>query len=449
VLSDPELRKQYDKNGKDFAQPKEGFVDAAEFFTSIFGGEAFNDWIGEISTMKDITATIDITASAENDEDGAAGEGKEGAQAKKSTEGAAGSDATATAGADQAPTASTETPTPAAPAVVVEDEADSTPQAPPPAGPSTTPGDSGTSTPRKTAIPMRPALMDRPASEIEALEKEKELHRKDKKKGLSKEQREQLYALEQERQRVRQERIETLSRKLVDRVSIWTEDDKGADSTTAFKEKIRMEAENLKMESFGVEILHAIGATYNAKAATLLRSQNFLGSIGGFFSRMRDKGTVVKETWHTISSAIDAQQTVEEMARMELEGGDNWTDEKKAEYERRVSGKILTAVWRMSKSEITSVLRAVCDSVLHDKAVPIEKRLERAKAMILIADVFMKTQRTAEEEGDYMAWEQLVADAAIKKDKEAKRKGKEHHHHHHHAAAAAEEPGNLPPEKSG
>jgi hypothetical protein len=61
----------------------------------------------------------------------------------------------------------------------------------------------------------------------------------------------------------------------------------------------------------------------------------------------------------------------------------------------------------------------------------------------------LQTQRTAEEEGDYMAWEQLVADAAIKKDKEAKRKGKEHHHHHHHAAAAAEEPGNLPPEKSG
>jgi hypothetical protein len=234
--------------------------------------------------------------------------------------------------------------------------------------------------------------MDRPASEMEASEKEKELRKKDKKKGLTKEQREMLMALEQERQRVRQERIDTLARKLVDRLSIWTEDDKGDDSTLAFKEKIRMEAENLKMESFGVEILHAIGVTYNAKAATLLRSQNFLGSIGGFFSRIRDKGTVVKETWHTISSAIDAQQTVEEMARMELEGGDNWTDEKKAEYERRVSGKILTAVWRMSKSEITSVLRAVCDSVLHDKAVPIEKRLERAKAMILIADVFMKVR---------------------------------------------------------
>ncbi len=33
--------------------------------------------------------------------------------------------------------------------------------------------------------------------------------------------------------------------------------------------------------------------------------------------------------------------------------------------------------------------------------------------------------RTPEEEGDYMAFEQLVAEAAIKKDKESKKKGKD------------------------
>lgn len=64
VLSNTELRKAYDKYGKESARPSEGFVDPAEFFTSIFGGEAFVDWIGEISLMKDLTATMDITMSA-------------------------------------------------------------------------------------------------------------------------------------------------------------------------------------------------------------------------------------------------------------------------------------------------------------------------------------------------------------------------------------------------
>ncbi|KAG4220602.1 hypothetical protein PC116_g30919 [Phytophthora cactorum] len=141
---------------------------------------------------------------------------------------------------------------------------------------------------------------------------------------------------------------------------------------------------------------------------------------------MKDKGTLVKETWNTISSAIDAQQTMEEMARMEQAGGEDWTDEKKVEYERRVTGKILTAAWRGSKFEIQSVLREVCDSVLHDKKVPLNKRLERAQALVIIADIFQKAQRT-EEEGEYMAFEQLVAEAAIKKEKEkdSKKKGKD------------------------
>lgn len=92
------------------------------------------------------------------------------------------------------------------------------------------------------------------------------------------------------------------------------------------------------------------------KASSFLKSQKFLG-IQGFFSRLKDKGTVVKDTWSTISSAIDAQMVMEEMAKMEEKGGEEWTDEKKVEYERKVTGKILMAAWRGSKFEIGGVLR--------------------------------------------------------------------------------------------
>lgn len=411
VLSDSDLRAAYDKYGKDSAKPGEGFVDPAEFFSSIFGGEAFLDWVGEISLMKDLTATMDITTSAEEEEEAAAvaaaaaaaGEeefpGTEAAKHESAKE-------ASPAGTAADTTSSTTVPGTTVPGVHVGEEDDiktakAVPAAaavPQPAAAAgiqreKSPARSGASTPSRHAIPIRPALMDKPSEDASLhgqTEEEKELRKKEKKKaGLSKEQREQLAAYERERAKIREDRINDLTQKLMDRISVWTETDKGADVTHAFQEKIRIEVENMKMESFGLDILHAIGHVYMSKATAMLKSQKFLG-IGGFFSRMKDKGALVKDTWNTISSALDAQQTMEEMARLEQAGGEEWTDEKKVEYERRVTGKILTAAWRGSKFEIQSVLRDVCDNVLNDKKVKLEKRLERAQALILIAEITSK-----------------------------------------------------------
>jgi hypothetical protein len=115
------------------------------------------------------------------------------------------------------------------------------------------------------------------------------------------------------------------------------------------------------MESFGLDILHAIGTTYHAKGYRVAEIAKVFRNRRLLFSRLKDKGTLAKETWNTISSAIDAQMTMEEMAKAEEKGGEDWTDEKKVEYERRVTGKILNAAWRGSKFEIQSILRDVCD----------------------------------------------------------------------------------------
>lgn len=257
-------------------------------------------------------------------------------------------------------------------------------------------------------------------------EKEKELRAKEKKKGgLTKEQREELAAYEMERKKVRDERVNTLAEKLVRRISVWTESDKGADVTASFKEQMKLEVENLKMESFGLEILHAIGQVYTSKGTNFLKSQKFLG-IGGFFGRLKDKGQLAKETWGTISTAIDAQMSMEAMAKAEEAGGEEWTDEKKAEYEKLVTGKILAAAWRGSKFEIQSVLRDVCDKVLGDKTVKLEKRIERAQAIVIIGELFAKAERDPEEEGDFMAFEQLMAEAAAKKEHKGDKKKKHH-----------------------
>ncbi|KAK4690742.1 hypothetical protein P7C71_g6121, partial [Lecanoromycetidae sp. Uapishka_2] len=401
VLSNEELRKRYDKFGKEEAVPGGGFEDPAEFFGMIFGGEAFADLIGELSLMKDLTKTMDITAKQMEEEQAAesadaklqAKEGKESA----ANIGAAGGSATEPSVSDLKP----------------------------PAGENAH-SSSGTSTPK--ARMGQQALMDKSEEDARMdaaglTAEEKELRRKEKKRGLSKEQREELAAYEAERKRIRDERVDTLAKKLMDRISIWTETDKGSDVTKAFQEKTRLEVENLKMESFGLEILHAIGMTYMQKATSFLKSQKFLG-ISGFFSRLKDKGTLAKDTWNTISTAIDAQLTMEEMAKMEEKGGEDWTDEKKAEYEKRVTGKILAAAWKGSRFEIQSVLRDVCDKVLHDKNVKMEKRIERAHALVISGTIYQNAARDPDEEGDYMAFEQLMADAAIKKDKKDTKKEK-------------------------
>ncbi|MCJ1286000.1 hypothetical protein MMC26_005342 [Xylographa opegraphella] len=430
VLSNDELRKRYDKFGKEQAMPGGGFEDPAEFFTMIFGGEAFVDLIGEISLMKDLTKTMDITMRQMEEEDAA--ESAELKMEAKDKDNAAKSSAT--------PSTSTVPSTPGVipPTPFVAEErtahtpttSSSLPYSPtsdlkPPRNDSAA-SSSGASTPRRQL--GQQALMDRSEEDARMdaaglTTEEKELRKKDKKKGLSKEQREELAAYEAERKRIRDERVETLAKKLLDRISIWTETDKGNDVTKAFQEKTRLEVENLKMESFGLEILHAVGNTYLQKATSFLKSQKFLG-ISGFFSRLKDKGTLAKDTWATISTALDAQMTMEEMAKMEEKGGEDWTDEKKAEYEKRVTGKILAAAWKGSRYEIQGVLRDVCDKVLNDKNVKMEKRIERAHALVLCGTVYQKAHRDPEEEGDYMAFEQLMAEAAAKKGKDDKKDGK-------------------------
>ncbi|KAK2767741.1 hypothetical protein FQN54_003899 [Arachnomyces sp. PD_36] len=437
VLSNEQLRKQYDKFGKEQAVPGEGFEDPSEFFSMIFGGDAFVDLIGEISLMKDLTTTMDITMQQMEEDELAESaeeklkmhdqEGKPASKGESSKAAEAASEAKPTATAEDAPPPPYEEKE--KPSAFAADEKP------------TASTSSGTSTPRRYM--GQQAIMDR--SEEDARmdaaglsPEEKELRKKEKKKGgLTKEQRDRLAAYEMERRKAREERVNTLATKLVDRISIWTETDKGKDVTTAFEEKTRLEVENLKMESFGIEILHAIGATYIQKASAFLKSQKFLG-ISGFFARLKDKGNLAKETWGAISTMIDAQTSIEEMARLEEQGGEDWTDEKKAEYEKLTTGKILAAAWKGSKFEIQGVLREVCDKLLNDKYVRLEKRVERAHALVISGTIYANAKRNPEEEGDYMAFEQLMHESMAKKAKDQKKKdGKKAKHESPPAEAAA------------
>ena len=125
VLSDSQLRAAYDKYGKDSAKPDSGFEDPSEFFTMIFGGDAFVDWIGELSLMKDLTKTMDITM---REEERAAAE--EAAAAAAEAEGGAPADANAEKTAE-VPAGTVPEPASAAPHPEKASAADAPPPMPP------------------------------------------------------------------------------------------------------------------------------------------------------------------------------------------------------------------------------------------------------------------------------------------------------------------------------
>lgn len=85
--------------------------------------------------------------------------------------------------------------------------------------------------------------------------------RERKKSKITPEQKKKLQELEEERRKNMEERIEGLTKKLVDRLRPFVHakhpGDKDDPETQAFEAKMRLEAEDMKLESFGVEVSHS------------------------------------------------------------------------------------------------------------------------------------------------------------------------------------------------
>ncbi|KAG2011853.1 DnaJ domain-containing protein, variant 2 [Coprinopsis cinerea AmutBmut pab1-1] len=382
---------------------KEGNVnieDAAGFFANVFGGERFADYIGEIAIMKDMTsvATTMMTEEEKAEIEKAMNAHKEEDKTKHVAE-TAYVPPTAAAGADSKPTASGAASTTSHTAPGESSTASSL--APDAASTATS---TGTTTPNGS-----------PASIAE--EKERERKRRA-------EQREKLREHEEQRRKVMQERVAGLTTKLVERLRPFVEarDPGGKDDpeTKAFEEKMRKEADDLKLESFGVELLHTIGSVYVMKATSALKSRKFLG-IPGFFSRLKEKGTLAKDMWGVIGSALSVRDVVMQMEKAQLKG--DVDEEELRALEMDVTGKILLASWRGARLEVVQVVREVCENVLKEPGVSDQVLYNRAKGLLLLGAIFKSTVPDESDE-ERRELERMVAEAAKPKKKAPKDKHK-------------------------
>lgn len=451
VLSDDTLRLKYDKFGKQESIPTEGFEDPTEFFSMIFGGEAFKDWIGELSLLQELSKSAELNGYTED--------GNKEKEKKK----------TALNSTQETGASTFDQPV------------------------------TGSSNSDKSGSQLYLANHEHSDSGEKQLTQEEQEEKKRK---------EELEKFEEECRLRKIENRKELSKQLINRLSLFTETDMKDDVADSFKQKLKYEAESLKMESFGLEILHTIGSIYKTKSKIFLKNQTFLG-LGGLWWSVKEKGGVIRDTFKTVSSALDAQSTMQEYAKMqednefhakreaeeeekkrqdevealkqkikelkqmqeqaegkpekgsvkpeqvpnttydakepteqipEKEPGEpakepgepakepaevakaekipeKHTAEDLAEMEKYLMGKVLAAAWSGSRFEIQGTVRGVCDSILYDKEVPIETRIARAKGLRLIGEVFASTTRTEDEAEEARVFEELVAEASKKRQK--------------------------------
>ncbi|EIE88611.1 hypothetical protein RO3G_13322 [Rhizopus delemar RA 99-880] len=187
--------------------------------------------------------------------------------------------------------------------------------------------------------------------------------------------------------RLQQERIDKLADTLIHKLNMYTDTKGEQDDIKKFQESIKHEAEKLKNESYGIELLHSIGGVYTLKARHHLGIKG--GGMPSIFVGFKQKKHIVKELWTTVKVAMDVQQTAELISKAEQSG---MNDSEKLKLEEEIATKTYKALWQTSKFEVEATLRSVCDKVLQDKGVDSKIRTKRAIALKWIGFIYKNTE---------------------------------------------------------
>ncbi|WWD20761.1 hypothetical protein CI109_105238 [Kwoniella shandongensis] len=201
-------------------------------------------------------------------------------------------------------------------------------------------------------------------------------------------------AVAEEKARARRARVEKLSVHLTNKLNIFTEAAKGPEDKlvgASFKEICRLEAEDLKEESYGIELLHAIGRTYQAKSAQHMASSQFAPL--GWFHGAKSSFNVVSDTVSTLRSALELKAVFD---RLQLAEQSGMSPEDLRKLEEQASEQGLRTLWKGAKLEVESVVRETCDKVLAEGGLSKEKLHLRAVALGYMGEAFLSVRKEGE-----------------------------------------------------
>lgn len=231
----------------------------------------------------------------------------------------------------------------------------------------------------------------------------------------------------EERISARNARIDELVSHLIDKLSLYSSTFPSSDQTpvgttiehlsfealNTFRTKCQIEINSLKEESYGVELLHAIGYTYCLRSDQWMAifesdpNAHLLKRAWGYGTRFangfREKAHIISETVGTVKTAFDLQSSFTKLQEMEKRSEDSEASddavniqltpeeqELKARLEEEAATKGMEALWRGSKLEVEAVLREVCDKTLSDETVDLEVRKRRAVALRVLGEEYQK-----------------------------------------------------------
>ncbi|KAF8259795.1 X-domain of DnaJ-containing-domain-containing protein [Lactarius quietus] len=205
----------------------------------------------------------------------------------------------------------------------------------------------------------------------------------------------------------REERVQKLVDSLQHKLGIFTENASGptdAEVMESWRTICSLEAK-LKGESYGVELLHAIGFAYTAKAKQFLASnQSFLGVADGYITCRGNITSFPRRAVSTLRSAIELKAVFDQIQQAEQSG--TLSPEEKKRLEEQAAEKGLQALLRYgAKLEIDSVIRETCDRVLNDPTISRDKAVMRAVALQILGNAFAAVRNDREEareEGEYV-----------------------------------------------
>ncbi|GAA5942428.1 hypothetical protein JCM1841_002617 [Sporobolomyces salmonicolor] len=327
TLSDPGLRHTYNEFGrsKKDGGDAEDVVDPEAIFSTLFGGERFQDIIGTISLGSEMKSAMQEAEEEEEEE--------------------------------------------AAPA------------------PTATSGAPSTSTSVSTSSqPPKPVLT--PEQQTAA----------DRKKQQKEEQERKIAA---EKAKVREERVKALARKLRDKLALYSEQAQGEEDkqiAEGVQTMWSIEAEELKKESYGVELLHTVGFVYSSKSKHFLAATGPIPfGVGGWFHSAKSTAHIFNQTISTVRSAYALKDVFDAIQAAEKSG---LSDDERKKLEDKAAQMGLHALFKGAKLEVESIIREVCDRILtslpadeKEGKVPLASLRKRAVALGILGDVFMAVKK--------------------------------------------------------
>ncbi|EGV60531.1 DnaJ-domain-containing protein [Yamadazyma tenuis ATCC 10573] len=355
ILKDSDKRALYDELGVEGMQERQvnseaADIDPAEFFSMVFGGDSFKDWIGELSMINDISKTAEIFEDEE---------------AEVGQESVSGS-------------------VPASGDVAVNDNKLS-------------------NTDKKDDVMTTEGINRR------------------KNQKMTPEKREKILALREERKQKEAQRIQELVDKLISKIDKYDSAQHNPGALADFKKRLDTEFEDMKIESFGIELLHLIGKIYRNQASARLSSSKTFG-VSKIFTNAKTTAGTVKNGYSILKTALDAQASMEQMVAEQelLQQKEILTDAdhmRMAEMERLITGKFLATAWASTKFEVTGILNKVCQKLLNDKSLAKKEKNKRAKALHFIGEMMARVERSPEEAEEARIFEEMMAEASNKKKK--------------------------------